>query len=113
MQTAVCPFISWVKRRCRGVGKAYHFLERLADHAQLETEPLPAQPIVEIAGECRVLVENHRGVRAYSSQKILIGVNFGQVCVCGCNLKLTRMTKEQLVIRGQIESVSLDRRKGP
>lgn len=93
------------------MGKAYRFLELLADRAELESEPMPAQPIIEVAGDSRVLVENHRGVSAYSTQRILIKVSFGTVCVCGCGLQLIRMTKEQLVIRGRIDSVSLQRRK--
>lgn len=94
------------------MGKAYRFLESLADRAELETEPMPAQPIIEVAGDSRVLVENHGGVRAYSSERILVNVRFGMVCVCGCGLQLMRMTKDQLVIRGRIDSVSLQRRNG-
>lgn len=92
------------------MGKAYRIMELLADRAELETEPMPAQPIIEVAGDRRLLVENHRGVSAYSTEKILINVRFGTVCVCGCGLGLIRMTKEQLVIRGRIDSISLLRR---
>lgn len=92
------------------MGRSYRFLERFAERAELETEPMPAQTIVEIAGDSRVLVENHEGVKAYSSEKILIGVKYGCICICGCRLTLIRMTKEQLVIRGKIDSVSLQRR---
>lgn len=94
------------------MGKMYRIMEFLADRAELETEPMPAQPIVEIAGDHRVLVENHRGVSAYSAERILINVSFGTVCICGCGLRLIRMTKEQLVIRGRIDAVSLQRRNG-
>lgn len=95
------------------MGKTHRFLERLADRAELEMEPMPAQPIVEIAGDQRVLVENHGGVRAYCSERILVNVKYGIVCVCGCGLEMIRMTKEQLVIRGRIDSVSLQRRDAP
>ena len=92
------------------MGKVYRILEHMADRAELETEPMPAQPIVEIAGDQRVLVENHRGIIAYSTEKVLVNVAFGTVCICGCGLRLIRMTREQLVIRGRIDAVSLKRR---
>ena len=75
-------------------------LQRLADGADLSAEPLPGQPIVEIAGDRRVLIENHFGVK----------VKYGLVCVCGCDLELIRMTKEQLIISGRIDAVTLIRR---
>lgn len=92
------------------MGKIYRIMELLADRTELETEPMPAQPIVEVAGDQRVLVENHKGVSAYSTDRIVINVSFGTVCVCGCGLRLIRMTKEQLVIRGNVDAVSLQRR---
>lgn len=90
--------------------KGRSFLERLAEDSDLTMEPLPGQPIVELAGERRVLIENHQGVKAYGREKILVKVKFGYVCVCGCGLELLRMTREQLVIRGRIDSVALQRR---
>lgn len=86
------------------------FWERLADDVDLASEPLPGQPIVELAGERRVLIENHLGVKAYSRESILVKVKFGCICVCGSGLELTRMTREQLLIRGKIDSVALQRR---
>ena len=77
------------------------FWERLADDVDLASEPLPGQPIVELAGERRVLIENHLGVKAYSRESILVKVKFGCICVCGSGLELTRMTREQLLIRGK------------
>lgn len=92
------------------MGKGRYFLERLADEADLTAEPLPGQPIVEIAGDRRVLIENHFGVKAYSREQIVVKVKYGCVCICGCGLELMRMTKEQLVIRGRIDGVTLQRR---
>lgn len=92
------------------MGRGHDFLERLADGADIAAEPLPGQPIVEIAGERRVLIENHYGVKAYSREKIVVHVKFGLISVCGCGLELMRMTKDQLVIRGRIDAVTLQRR---
>lgn len=84
--------------------------ERLAEGSDLLEEPLPAQPIVEIAGCGRVLIEHHLGVIAYCQERIVIKMKYGSVHVCGNYLELSRMSREQLIIRGQIEGVSLLRR---
>lgn len=93
-----------------GSGRGRDFWDRLAAESELTDTPLPGLPIVEIAGDRRVLIENHCGVSAYSREQILIKVKFGQILVCGCNLELTQMTREQLVIRGRIDGVTLRRR---
>lgn len=90
--------------------KGRSILQRLADGADLPGEPLPSQPIVELAGDRRVLVENHFGVTQYSQERIGVKVKYGQVIVCGCGLELVRMTKEQLVICGKIDGITLIRR---
>ena len=93
------------------MGKEHSIWERIMDRSSIEPESVPSQPIVEIAGECRVLIENHRGVAAYGREKILVKVPFGSVCICGCDLEMRHMSKEQLVIYGRIDSVGLQRRR--
>ena len=93
------------------MGKANHFLNRLADRADLGEEPIPGQSIVEVAGDRRVLIENHCGVKEYSREKIGVKVSFGQINICGAGLELRHMTRQQLVISGRIDCVALCRRK--
>lgn len=87
------------------------FFEKVVMGADLPGEAMPGQPLVEIVRDCRVLIENHNGVTAYGPCEIHVKVKFGKVCVCGHGLELTRMTKQQLVITGKIDSVSLQRGK--
>lgn len=87
------------------------FLGKVVMGADLPGEVLPGQPLVEITGDCRVLIENHGGVTAYGCQEIHIKVSFGKVCICGSGLELARMTKQQLVITGHIHCVKLQRGK--
>ena len=84
-----------------------NFLERAALAADLPGEPLPKVPLVELAGERRVLIENHGGVTEYGGEEIRVKVAYGQVCVCGMGLELARMTREQLVITGRIDGITL------
>ena len=88
-----------------------NLLQWVTETMALPGEPIPGQPLVEITGCNRVLIENHCGIRAYCTENITILVKFGCIEVCGCNLELTQMTKEQLIISGQIQSVTLHRRK--
>lgn len=92
------------------MGRGQDFLHYLTEEAELSTEPVPGQPIVEIAGDHRVLIENHFGVRGYSSEQIVVKVKYGCVRICGHCLELVKMTREQLVVRGKIDAVALQRR---
>lgn len=82
-------------------------LERVTAAADLGTEPLPGVPLVELAGECRVLIEHHMGVTGYSDQVIHVKVCYGCIQICGCNLSLACMSKERLIITGRIDAVKL------
>ncbi len=85
---------------------------RLMDRLDLPDEPMPGQPLVEIAGTDRVLIEHHGGVTEYGCQRIRVRVRYGTVCVSGNDLQMKRMTADQLVICGKILCVSLERGHG-
>ena len=83
------------------------FLNRVALSADLPGECAPNKPLIEIVGEQRVLIEHHRGVAAYTCNEIRINVSFGLVCILGTGLRIARVSKEQPVVFGNIDSVSL------
>lgn len=91
------------------MGTKRSFMEQITNAADLQDEPIPGLPLIEIAGERRVLIENHRGVIEYGSQTIRVKVKYGQVCICGSGLELARMTRGQLVISGRVDAVQLIR----
>lgn len=77
---------------------------------QESAAPLPGLPIAELAGDRRLLIENHHGVSEYSPNQIRICVRYGELCVTGCGLTLAKMSKEQMVILGRIDGMHLLRR---
>ncbi len=81
----------------------------LWEQLDLPGESLPGCPLVEVAGQHRVLIEHHRGIREYSPQRIGVKVSYGLVEVWGEALQLRCMTREQLVIMGRIDCVKLQR----
>lgn len=84
-------------------------MERITNVTDLQDAPLPGLPLIELAGDRRVLMENHGGVTEYGKERICVKVKFGQVCICGQELCLAKMTKSQLIICGRIDSVELFR----
>lgn len=89
------------------MGWGRSFWEQMAEGMDFSMEPMPGQPILEVAGEHRVLMENHRGVKGYSREKVWIRVKFGMVCIHGCDLELVHMTRERLLISGRIDGITL------
>lgn len=85
-------------------------LNKIAFRADLATESIPGIPLVEILGCQRVLIENHKGLTMYGCNEIRVKVSYGQLSICGSGLELARMTKQQLIITGQIDGLSLLRR---
>lgn len=86
-----------------------HWVQRLTEGADLPDAAIPGMTVLELAGDRRVLIEQHGGVTEYGCERICIRVRFGEICICGCGLELSRMTKEQLVISGRIDSIQLCR----
>lgn len=92
------------------MSRSRDWMRYLADKTELESETLPGLPIVEIAGDRRVLIERHGGVLEYGQERIRVRVGYGAVCITGFDLELVQMTHQQLVIAGRVDSVCLQRR---
>lgn len=87
--------------------KKNSILDRMATAVDLPGEVIPGQPLIEVIGERRVLIENHRGVIRYGEEEICLRVSYGFVKVVGCGLRLLRMTKCQVIICGRINGIEL------
>ena len=81
----------------------------VADRTALESELSPFQPVVEVFGDNRVLIENHRGVYKYGSEEIAIYMKYGRISVTGEKLTLALMTRQRIVICGYICGVQIFR----
>lgn len=88
------------------------WLERLMDTADLQGEGVPGQTVAELLGDRRVLIEHHGGVTEYGRERIRVRVKYGELWICGSGLEMMKMTSSQLVIIGNVESITLKRRQG-
>lgn len=91
--------------------KGRSILAQVVEQTNRGVNTAVCQTIIEIVGEKRVLIENHRGIITYGKEEIVIKVMNGSVLVCGSSLEIIHMTKDKLVITGIIHSISLQRRE--
>ena len=63
---------------------------------------------VTLMGPRRALVENHRGLAAYSPERVDVQTVSGGVSVTGEGLELEAMDAGALLVTGRILSVELD-----
>ncbi len=87
--------------------KKYNVFEHVARAMNLENEPEPGKPLIEIVGDHSVLIENHTGVFSYSEEQVKIRTKIGCICIIGNGLVLRKMSKEQLKICGLISKIEL------
>lgn len=72
------------------------------DRLSADEKGLRPRTLVELYANERVLIEQHRGILAYGSERIRVGTSFGTLTVEGLELRLCCMSRSQLVIRGRI-----------
>jgi sporulation protein YqfC len=81
----------------------------LLDKGGLSDECVPGQTVLELMGDSRILIENHKRIIEYESDHISVGVCYGAISVLGCNLRLRHMSKGRLMIIGTIQGIQIHR----
>lgn len=91
--------------------KADHlFSDWLNNNVGFDAELTRGKSIIEILEDHRILIEMHEGIIQYGETKIGVKLSFGNIIVCGCRLEMSQMTKEKLLITGQINALEFQRR---
>lgn len=85
------------------------WLQKATVRANLPGESIPGTSLVELFGDKRVLIENHCGVAGYSDGMICVRCNCGQIQIEGAELRIAHMTKQQLVILGNVHSICFNK----
>lgn len=64
-------------------------------------------PLVELLGNHRVLIENHKGIMLYSHNEIHINLNIGLLYITGYDLNIAYISGQRLVITGSIKCITI------
>ena len=85
------------------------FVEKMMHSFGAGGEPMMGQPILEVIGDCRVLIENHHSICEYGQERIAVRTKIGLIYIYGQHLILRFISKERLVITGNIDTIQLQR----
>ena len=64
---------------------------------------------ITILGFDEILIENYKGILEYEEFYIKINTEIGEVNINGFNLSLKQITDDDILIKGKIESIDLER----
>lgn len=81
------------------------WMEALAEKLDLPAEALAGVFRVTVTGKERILIENHRGVLAYTDTEVEVGGGTARLRIRGERLLLRAMNREMLLITGVIYSM--------
>ena len=77
----------------------------LAERLELPEDILLGAAKLSLTAGRHALVENHRGILEYGTERILISTGRGKIVLSGTALRLTAMNKSQLLVSGRIHTV--------
>lgn len=79
--------------------------EKITKSLQLPEDILLEKLNIEILGNEKMNIINHKGIIYYSSENIRINSSSGLISIKGKNLLLSTLISEELIIEGEIESI--------
>lgn len=63
-------------------------------------------PRIELDGFRSCSVDQHTGILAYDREQIVVGLNTGNLKICGDGLEIRLMNRERLTIAGNITALT-------
>lgn len=80
-------------------------LERVSDRFDLPGEVIAGLPKLEILGFRKASIENHKGMKEYGDNEIVIAVNKGSVHIRGTGLKVSVMNEREIIVNGSFTAI--------
>lgn len=85
---------------------------RLAELLDMPRDVVLNLPRISVVGDLQVLVQNHRGVKEYTPDRVIIGMENGLIVISGRELVISNIHVEEITITGRLDGVQLLRSQG-
>ena len=83
--------------------------KRFNDILEIPKEIYPNIPNFIITGFEDMIIENYKGILEYEDYYVRVNTYIGIVNIHGTNLRLEKMTEDNIKIIGKIESIEIER----
>lgn len=83
--------------------------KRLNDILEIPKEIYSNIPNIIITGFEDMIIENYKGIIEYEDYYVRINTFIGVINIHGINLKLEKMTEDNLKINGKIDNIEIER----
>ena len=83
--------------------------KRFEQLLEMPKEVYSNQPKLTIIGFDEMIIENFKGILEYEEYYVKVNTYIGILNINGFNLKLEKMTEDELKIIGKIEKIELER----
>ena len=87
--------------------KAFNKIDNILE---MPKEIYSDSPKATIIGFEEIIIENYKGILEYEDYYVRINTYIGIININGFNLKLEKMTEDDLKIIGKIESLDIERK---
>ena len=81
-------------------------INKINNILEMPREIYTKEPKIEIIGFNDLVIENYKGILEYEENNIKISTYIGNIDIRGIDLKLSRMTEDNLKIKGKIKSIT-------
>lgn len=62
-------------------------------------------PYISMTSDRDICIENHRGIKTFEKNRIIVVYRGGNIMICGDNLHIKHMNSDMILIEGYIKSV--------
>ena len=88
-------------------GKEKHpLLEAIGKRFEIDADMISGGNRVEIRGRSRVEIGGVKKIKSYSDTCVVLLMDHGTLCVCGCRLECVFYRRGEAAVEGHINSVS-------
>ena len=84
-------------------------MEKILRALEMPEDIIYDLPKITLVGDLQCVIENHRGIIAYTSNEVRIAVSIGEIGICGEMLTIRNITKDECNLDGKIKLISLER----